>query len=209
MRILKNVSVTSAQGWSRSEPWSVFAAGQDSGAPSSRGCYSALTDSGVKGVKWGQASSLAHLRNHGPWEITQVASGCSPYPALDRGSSCAIFLDSFWPHDVNATVVLGYVRGRRGSGRPGPSSTEGSLRPGSPAHESLLAWPPRHCGFRADSHAALSTLGLWEEHSGRRQEAVGRCTARLWPTRVPETDPVASNLQVEQPETLETRRVAE
>lgn len=83
MRILKNVSVTSAQGWSRFEPWSVSAAGQDSGAPSSRGRYSALTDSGIKGVKCGQASSTAHLWNHGPWEITRVASGCSLSPALD------------------------------------------------------------------------------------------------------------------------------
>ena len=179
MRILKNVSVTSVQGWSRSEPWSVSAAGQDSRAPSSRGRYSALTDSGVKGVKCGQASSMAHLWNHGPWEMTQVASGCSPSPALDRGSSCAIFLDSFWPHDINATAVLGYIRGRRGSGRPGPSSTKGSLRPGSPAHESLLVWPAWHCGFRADGHAALSTLGLWEETGSRgqvhREASVNTC----------------------------------
>ena len=81
MRILKNVSVTSAQGWSHSEPWSVSAAGQDSGAPSSRRRYRALTDSGLKGVKCGQASSMAHLWNRGPWELTQVASGV-PHPQL-------------------------------------------------------------------------------------------------------------------------------
>lgn len=122
-----------------------------------------------------------------------MASGCSPSPALDRGSSCAFFLDSFWTQDVNATVVLGHTRGRRGSGRPGPSSTEGSLRPGSPAHESLLARPSRCCGLGTDSHAALSILGLWEAvrspHDGRRQAAVGRGTARLRPIHVLETDP--------------------
>ena len=68
MRILKNVSVTSAQGWSHSEPWSVSAAGQDSGAPSSRGRYRALMDSGLQGVKYCQASSMAPLWNRGPWE---------------------------------------------------------------------------------------------------------------------------------------------
>ena len=53
---------------------------------------------------------------------------------------------------------------------------------------------------------------IWEAvqppHNGRRQAAVGRCTVRLRPTRVLETDPLASNLQAEQPETMETRRAA-
>lgn len=94
-----------------------------------------------------------------PMGVNTGGIRCSPSPALDRRSSCAVFLDSFWPLDVNATVVLGHTQGRRGSGRSGPSSTEGSLRPGSPAHESLLAWPPRRCGLRTDSHATLSTPG--------------------------------------------------
>ena len=44
----------------------------------------------------------------------------------------------------------------------GPLFHRGSLRPGSPAYKSLLARPPRRCGLGTDSHAALSTLGLWE-----------------------------------------------
>lgn len=212
MRILKNVSVTSAQGWSHSEPWSVSAAGQDSGAPSSRGHCRALMDSGLKGVKYSQASSMAPLWNRGPWELTQVASGCSLSPALDQGSSCAVFLDSFWTQDVNGHCCPGSHTRTPRLREAGPLFHRGEPEARVPSLQEPAGTAPT--ALRPRDRQSRSPVDTWAlggcavPHNGRRQAAAGRGTARLRPIHVLEMDPRASNLQAEQPETRESRRAA-